>query len=89
MKWYEVLGAAPRLRILDLLYDGQRTITELCKLGKMNHKRCDNHLQVLIGAGLVTESRHGTIRMFSIATEHDYSFSFARFIEEFRKIWPP
>lgn len=68
----EVFGAIShpaRRRMLDLLMDGDRPVKALASNFDMSRPAVSQHLRVLLGAGLVTEQRHGRERRYRLAPE--------------------
>ncbi|MEV2276696.1 metalloregulator ArsR/SmtB family transcription factor [Nocardiopsis sp. NPDC049922] len=56
----KALAAPVRLRLLDLLDQGECTVEELARRGGLPLKNTSSHLQQLRAAGLVTSRREGT-----------------------------
>ena len=68
----EVFGAIShpaRRRMLDLLAEGDRPVNAIAGLFEMSRPAVSQHLRVLLGAGLVTEQRHGRERRYRLAPE--------------------
>ena len=58
-----------RRRMLDLLAQGDRPVNAIAGLFEMSRPAVSQHLRVLLGAGLVTEQRHGRQRRYRLAPE--------------------
>ena len=61
-KYFRVLGDRTRLRIVELVSDGERSVGELAQLLGVPQPKVSNHLACLRWCGFVTTSReHRTI----------------------------
>src|SRR2546426_4017755 len=58
-RFFRVLGDATRLRIIDALTDGERTVGELVDLVGQAQPRISTHLACLRHCGFVTTERRG------------------------------
>ena len=58
-----------RQRILHLVRDEQRAVGEIAASIAMSQQAVSHHLQVLRGAGLVTERRERTRHLFVLRTD--------------------
>jgi DNA-binding transcriptional ArsR family regulator len=58
-----------RRRILELVADGERSAGEIAAEFSITRPAVSQHLTVLKGAGLVTERREGTKRLYSVRAE--------------------
>ena len=58
-----------RRRILQLVADGERSAGDIASAFSITRPAVSQHLSVLKGAGLVSERREGTRRMYSVRTE--------------------
>ena len=54
------LGSGPRLALLDLLAQGERSVEDLATAAGLSVANASRHLQVLRGAGLVITRREGS-----------------------------
>jgi DNA-binding transcriptional ArsR family regulator len=61
------LGSAPRLLMLDLLAQGERSVEHLADAAGLSVANASQHLQVLRGAGLVATRRAGTRVFYRLA----------------------
>jgi len=64
-----VLGSAPRLRILRLLSQRDRYVSELMDAVGMDGTTASHHLDTLLDAGLIDDYREGRRRYFTLARE--------------------
>lgn len=66
-KFFRGLGDPTRLKILQLLLERQRHVTELVNLLKVPQGRLSNHLACLSWCGYVTTTREGRNRYYRVA----------------------
>jgi DNA-binding transcriptional ArsR family regulator len=64
---FRTLGEPCRLRILQLLEQGERTVGELVAELDGNQPNVSKHLQILHDAGLVARRREGTSIVYAIS----------------------
>lgn len=64
---FQMLGEPYRLRLLQSLEFGERTVGELVEALDGNQPNISKHLQMLHGAGLVNRRREGTSIYYTIA----------------------
>ena len=64
---FQVLGEPCRLRILQALQRGPRTVNEIVGDLDGNQPNISKHLQILFDAGLVARARSGNSILYSIA----------------------
>jgi len=64
---FKVLGEPQRLRILQALETGPKTVGELVAVLGANQPNVSRHLQTLFGAGLVAQRRNGNTVTSSIS----------------------
>jgi DNA-binding transcriptional ArsR family regulator len=62
----EALGDPTRRAVFELLRDGPRAVGELARELPVSRPAVSQHLRVLKDAGLVTERRNGTRRLYRI-----------------------
>lgn len=77
----DALGDGTRRQILERLRDGPRAVGELAAQLPVSRPAVSQHLRVLKEAGLVTERRNGTRRLYRVDQEglaevRDYFESF-------------
>ena len=76
--------AEPRRRhILELLADGERSVTEIAESLELEQPSVSKHLQVLLSVDLVTVRRDGRRTLYrtnaeTLRTIHDWAGMFAR-----------
>ena len=66
---FRVLGEPMRIRLLDLLRDGDATVSELQEALGASQQNVSKHLGVLLQAGMVSRSKDGTSARYAIADE--------------------
>ena len=64
---FRMLGEPYRLRLLQLLESGDKTVGELVKMLDGNQPNVSKHLQMLHDSGLVSRRRNGTSIYYGIA----------------------
>jgi DNA-binding transcriptional ArsR family regulator len=64
---FRILGEPLRLRILQELETGQKTVNELVSELDGNQPNVSKHLQILSDAGLVSRRREGTSIVYAIS----------------------
>ena len=70
---FRVLSEPARLKILNELMAGERTVTELVEATELNQANVSKHLQLLRASGFVQRRKSGLFSHYSIAdkTVHD------------------
>jgi DNA-binding transcriptional ArsR family regulator len=63
---FRLLGEPMRLRILDRLRGGERSVGELAKDLEATQQNISKHLQTLYGAGAVTRRKEGNTVFYSV-----------------------
>ncbi|GIU94675.1 MAG: transcriptional regulator [Gaiellaceae bacterium] len=66
---FRVLGEPMRIRILDLLRDGEASVLELTDALGTTQQNVSKHLGVLYSAGIVSRRRDGNRALYAIADE--------------------
>lgn len=66
---FRVLGEPTRIRLLDMLRDHDATVTELHQALGASQQNVSKHLGVLLQAGIVTRTKHGTSARYAIADD--------------------
>ena len=59
LRWFRALGDETRLRLVDLLREGERCVCDLADALDAGQSRLSFHLKTLKDAGLVTDRRQG------------------------------
>ena len=68
-KYFRVLGDRTRLRIVELVSDGERSVGELAQLLGVPQPKVSNHLACLRWCGFVTTRREHRSVLYRIADE--------------------
>lgn len=66
---FRVLAEPMRIRLLDHLRDGERSVQELTDALGTTQQNVSKHLGVLHGAGVVSRRRDGTRTLYSISDD--------------------
>jgi len=66
---FRVLGEPMRIRILDVLRDGEANVQELTDALGTTQQNVSKHLGVLHAAGIVTRRREGNRALYAISDE--------------------
>lgn len=69
---FHALSDASRLQILQLLFNNERSVQELCELTDMSQANVSKHLSVLAEQGIVQKRRQGLYVFYSIADSTIY-----------------
>jgi DNA-binding transcriptional ArsR family regulator len=64
---FRVIGDPMRIRILDLLRDGERTVGEITEGLGTSQQNASKHLGVLLQAGILARRKEGTSARYSVA----------------------
>jgi len=67
---FKALGEPARLRILQSLRDGERTVTALGTQTGLNQANLSRHLQVLSATGFVKRRKEGLFVYYALADAH-------------------
>jgi len=68
-KYFRVLGDCTRLRIVELVSDGERSVGELAQLLGVSQPKVSNHLACLRWCGFVTTRREHRTIYYHLADE--------------------
>ncbi len=66
---FRVMGEPMRIRILELLGDGERTVGEITAALDATQQNVSKHLGVLLRAGIVSRRKEGTAARYAIADQ--------------------
>lgn len=66
---FRALSQAPRLRLMETLFDGPLTVNQLAERTGLGQANTSKHLAVLAQAGFLTRSRQGTLAVYRLADE--------------------
>jgi len=64
---FRVLGDATRLALLQALFDGERSVQELCEATGVSQANASKHLGLLFDHGLVARRRDGLFTRYRVA----------------------
>ena len=64
---FRALGDATRLALLQALFDGERTVAELCAATDTTQANASKHLALLLERGLVERRRDGLFTRYRVA----------------------
>lgn len=65
--FFKVLSEPLRLKILQALYEGERTVNQIMEATEGNQANVSKHLRVLLDAGLLSRRKEGTNAYYRIA----------------------
>lgn len=69
-KFGKGIGNAARYRILQALFSGPKTVSEITKTVRLSQPAVSQHLKILKGYALVEDQKNGQTVHYSINTEH-------------------
>lgn len=69
---FRALSDASRLQILQNLFNGERSVQELCELTSMSQANVSKHLSILAEQGIVEKRRQGLFVYYSIGDSTIY-----------------
>jgi ArsR family transcriptional regulator len=64
---FRALGDPTRLSLLQALFDGERTVQDLCATTGVSQPNASKHLALLLEQGLVARQRDGSFTRYRIA----------------------
>lgn len=67
--YFSVLGEPMRLRILNLLRDGEKCVQDLVEATETSQANVSKHLKVMLQAGILTRRSKGTLAYYSVEDE--------------------
>jgi len=95
---FRALGDPTRLKLVQLLFDGEQSVLELCNLTQMSQANISKHLSILSEQGLLARRKEGLYVFYSIADQSLYdlcslvceslSERFSRAQQEFKSTKP-
>ncbi|EKQ70067.1 putative transcriptional regulator [Leptolyngbyaceae cyanobacterium JSC-12] len=68
-EYFSVLGEPMRLRILNLLRDGEKCVQDLVEATETSQANVSKHLKVMVQAGIVSRRTEGTQAYYSVEDE--------------------
>ncbi|MEX2247230.1 MAG: metalloregulator ArsR/SmtB family transcription factor [Dehalococcoidia bacterium] len=82
---FGALADPTRIRILDLLCEGEQSVGELVRAFELSQPAVSQHLRVLKDAGLVASRPDAQRRLYRIRPERLRDLD--RWLERYRKFW--
>jgi DNA-binding transcriptional ArsR family regulator len=91
---FRAIAEKNRRVLLDLLHEGERPVGDLVEATGLSYPLVSQHLQVLVGAALVTRRQDGRRRMYRLDAAplrvvHDWTAEYKAFwsarLREFRR----
>jgi DNA-binding transcriptional ArsR family regulator len=76
--YFSVLGEPMRLRILNLLRDGEKCVQDLVEATDTSQANVSKHLKVMLQAGILTRRTKGTLAYYSV--EDDLIFELCNLV---------
>jgi DNA-binding transcriptional ArsR family regulator len=70
--YFSVLSEPMRLRILNLLRDGEKCVQELVEATDTSQANVSKHLKVMLQAGILNRRSEGTSAYYSVADDLSY-----------------
>ena len=67
---FKAFGDSTRIKILYVLWQGERNVTDICGALEMNQSAISHQLKLLKSAGLVGSRREGKQMIYFLADEH-------------------
>lgn len=68
-EYFSVMGEPMRLRILNLLHDGEKCVQDLTYASQSSQANVSKHLKVMLQAGILQRRTAGTTAYYRIADE--------------------
>lgn len=68
----KVIGDPTRIRTLDLLRDGEKSVAEIAEELGTSQQNASKHLGVLLQAGIVRRRKDGTSAFYAVADQSVY-----------------
>lgn len=68
-EYFSVLSEPTRLRLLNLLRDGERCVQELVDATQTSQANVSKHLKVMVQAGILNRRAEGTSAYYSVSDE--------------------
>ena len=69
---FRALGDASRLQLLQYLFQGERSVQQLCDVSGLSQANVSKHLSILADQGIVEKRRQGLFMYYSIADKSIY-----------------
>jgi DNA-binding transcriptional ArsR family regulator len=68
-EYFDVLGEPMRLRLLNVLRDGEKCVQELVEATATSQANVSKHLKVMLQAGILSRRTEGTSAYYSVADD--------------------
>ncbi|NET37997.1 MAG: helix-turn-helix transcriptional regulator [Cyanothece sp. SIO1E1] len=68
-EYFSVLGEPMRLRLLNLMRDGEKCVQDLVEATETSQANVSKHLKVMLQAGILNRRNEGTSAFYSVADE--------------------
>jgi len=68
----KVIGDPTRIRLLDVLRDGERSVQQLTEALGTSQQNVSKHLGLLYGAGIVSRRKEGTSAFYAVSDPSVY-----------------
>jgi DNA-binding transcriptional ArsR family regulator len=65
-EYFSILGEPMRLRILNLLRDGEKCVHDLVEATQTSQANVSKHLKVMVQAGILHRRNEGTLAYYSV-----------------------
>ncbi|MCR5624994.1 MAG: metalloregulator ArsR/SmtB family transcription factor [Lachnospiraceae bacterium] len=73
---FKIFGDSTRIKILFTLFDGEKSVTEICEDIEMNQSAVSHQLKILKVSKLVDSRREGKSMMYFLSDDHVKSILF-------------
>lgn len=77
-EYFSVLGEPMRLKILNLLRDGEKCVQDLVEATDTSQANVSKHLKVMVQAGILSRRSKGTLAYYSV--EDDLIFELCNLV---------
>lgn len=68
-EYFSVLGEPMRLKILNVLRDGEKCVQDLVEATQTSQANVSKHLKVMMQAGILSRRTEGTLAYYSVQDE--------------------
>lgn len=68
-EYFSILGEPMRLKILNLLRDGEKCVQDLVEATETSQANVSKHLKVMLQAGILSRRTEGTLAYYSVEDE--------------------
>lgn len=65
--YFMALGEPNRIRILQALNSGEKSVGEVARITKLNQPNVSRHLSILLAAGLISKRKDGVRVLYSVS----------------------